>query len=132
MVTENVPWAVHCGFMMCRMVGLGKPDCGVRLVDIGDMNQRLVAKIIMSVTGEDVTEACSSDQLCAELKFGCECGVHGMSAASDVASMKKDVGFMLVDADNTFNSFSRIQMLLNVQHAWPAGAWFAFDEWNEY
>ena len=127
MATKNVPWAVYRGFMMSRMVGLGKPDGGVRPVGIGDINRRFVAKIILSVTGDDATEACSSDQLCAGLKFGCEGGVHGMTAAFDVASANEDVGFMLVDADNAFNSFSRIQMLWNVRHAWPAGAWFAFN-----
>ena len=30
-------------------------------------------------------------------------------------------------ADNTFNSFSRIQMMWNVRHARPAGTWFAFN-----
>ena len=126
MATENIPWAVHLGLMMSRMAGLGKPDAAVRPVDIGDINWRFVAKIILLVTGEDAMEACSSDQLCARLKFGCEGGVHGMTAAFDVASVNEDAGFMLVDADNAFNSFSRNQMLWNVCHAWLAGAWFAF------
>ena len=45
--------------MMRRMVGLGKPDGGVRHVSISDINRRMVAKIFLSVTDEDVTEACS-------------------------------------------------------------------------
>ena len=38
MATENVPWAIHCWFMMSRMVGLGKLGGEVCPVGIGDIN----------------------------------------------------------------------------------------------
>ena len=72
MATENVPWAVHCVFVMGRMVGLGKPDGGVPPVDISNDKCRLEANIILLVRGEDAMEACSSNQLCAGLQIGCE------------------------------------------------------------
>ena len=55
------------------MVGLCKPDGGVQPVGIGDVNHCLEeVQIILSVRGQDETEACSSNQLWAGLQFGCE------------------------------------------------------------
>ena len=82
---------------------------------------------MLEVTVDQATGACSTDQLYAGLTLGCEGGIHGMSALWSKLSEGEDTGFLLIDADNGFNAFSRIQMLWVIRHEWPAGAWFAFN-----
>ena len=36
-------------------------------------------------------------------------------------------GTMLIDTRNGFNEMSRLAMLWNLRHGWPAGAMFAFN-----
>ena len=50
-----------------------------------------------------------------------------MSALWDELSEGEDNGFLMIDADNGFNAYSRIRMLWTIRHLWPAGARFAFN-----
>ena len=52
---------------------------------------------------------------------------HGINALWNELSMGERYGFLLIDADNGFNEFSRIQMLWTCRHEWPQGAQFAFN-----
>ena len=81
----------------------------------------------MEAAGPQATETCGAEQLCAGLKIGYKGGIHGMSALWDELSAGKNYGFLLIDADNGFNAFSRILMLWTICHLWPAGARFAFN-----
>ena len=112
---------------MCREVALDKMP-GVRPIGIGDVFRRLLAKCVLLETVSETSGACGSTQLCAGLPLGCEGAVHGMSALFDEHTFETEqFGFLLIDAANAFNNFSRIQLLWNVRHLWPSGAWFAFN-----
>jgi len=126
LANENVPWAAYRGLMMCREVALDKMP-GIRPIGIGEIFRRLIAKCVLEAAGPQATSACGSDQLCAGLKLGCEGGIHAMSALWDELSVGEDVGFLMIDADNGFNAYSRIRMLWTIRHLWPAGARFVFN-----
>ena len=81
----------------------------------------------MEAAGPQATAACGVEQLWSGLKLGCEGGIHAMSALWDELSVGEDFGFLLIDADNGFNAYSRIRILWTVRHVWPAGARFVFN-----
>ena len=58
---------------------------------------------------------------------GIEGAIHAAKALVDQYRLKKDWGFLLVDAQNAFNEGNRMAMLWTVQHEWPSGAQFAFN-----
>ena len=113
--------------MACREMALGKDGGGIRPIGIGDIFRRGMAKCVLKVAGPSATSECGADQLCAGLKAGAEGGVHGVSAAWAEMDVDERNGFLVIDAENAFNSMSRITMLWNVRHLWPAGARFAFN-----
>ena len=110
LANENVPWAAYHGLTMCRQVALDKIP-GVRPLGIGEILRRLLAKCVLEVTGQQATAACGTDNLCAELKLGCEGAIHGMSAEWEELSKGEDVGGLFVDGSNGFNEKSCINML---------------------
>ena len=61
--------------MYCRLIVL-KKCLGVRPIRIGDIFRRLVCKIFLSITGNEATRACGTDQLCYGLEAGIEGGIH--------------------------------------------------------
>ena len=126
LANDDVPWAAIRGLLMCREVALDKMP-GIRPIGIGDIIRRFIAKCVLLVAGLQATDACGSDQLCAGLKLGCEGAVHGINALWNDLSAGERHGFLLIDADNGFNEFSRIQMLWTCRHEWPQGARFAFN-----
>ena len=61
------------------------------------------------VTGDDVMEACGTDQLCSGVKAGIEGAVHTINKTFQENC---DAGWSLLlsdhDGDNAFNSMSRV------------------------
>ena len=86
-----------------------------------------MAKCVLKVAGPLATLECDADQLCVDLKAGVEGGVHAVSAVWAEIDKDEKNGFLVIDAENAFNSMSRVTMLWNVYHLWPAGARFAFN-----
>ena len=68
-----------------------------------------------------------SDHLCASLKGGVDHTVHAVSAVWAEMDQDELNGFLVIDAENAFNSCSRVNMLCNVHHLWPAGVYFVFN-----
>ena len=119
------PWAAYRGLLACRELALGKKPIGIRPIGIGDIFRRAAAKVVLLVAGPSATTACGADQLCAGLKAGVESGVHAVSGIWAQMDEEERQGFMAIDAENAFNSLSRINMLWNVRHLWPSGTCFA-------
>lgn len=112
---ENDNWDAYRGLMICREVALDKMP-GVRLLGIGDIFRRLIAKCILEAAGPQTTDACGADQLCAGLKLEYEGGIHGIYALWDGLSAGENCAFLIIDAENEFNAFSRIRMLWTIRH----------------
>ena len=121
------PWAAYRALLACRELALGKKPIGIRPIGIGDIFRRAAAKVVLLVAGPAATTACGADQLCAGLKVGVESGVHAVAGLWAEMDEEERQGFLVIDAENAFNSLSRVNMLWNVRHLWPEGARFAFN-----
>ena len=111
---------------------MGEIPVGIRPIEIGDVIRRAAAKCVLLVAGASATSECGADQLCAGLKAGVEGGVHAVFQAWAETDADEKNGFLVIDAENAFNSMSRVNMLWTVRHLWPAGARFAFNCYSFY
>ena len=71
------PWAAYRALMARRLVALDKKP-GVRPVGIGEIFQRLLAKLVIADAGDQAKLACGSKQLCAGLEAGIEGTLHAV------------------------------------------------------
>ena len=69
-------------FTACRLIPLDKRP-GVRPIGIGEVVRRIVAKAILSVTGNQIQEAAGTQQLCAGQECGIEAAIHAMHDVFD-------------------------------------------------
>ena len=100
---------------------------GVHPVSIGGTIHHCMAKCVLAMVGSEVMNACGIDQLCAGLSVGIEGGIHAMQLLWEQHKQEENWGFLLIDAQNAFNSQNHYQMLWVVQHKWPSGAQFTFN-----
>ena len=112
--------------MAGHLVALDKSP-GVRPIGVGEVWRRLIVKSVLQVTGEEATDACGRDQLCAGLPAGVEGGIRAAQEMRESHSQEEEWGFLLVDASNAFNEVNRRHMLWVVRHEWPAGSQFVFN-----
>ena len=75
---------------------------------------RLVDKCVLKVFGQEVKEACSTEQMCGGMVAGFEDGIHAMRLLCQEKSKEEDWGFLLIDARNTFNEDNMLEMLWDV------------------
>ena len=66
------------------------------------------------------------DQISAGLKAVMYRAVHGVQYIWDANSTEENCGFVLVDANNTFNNINQIIMSCTVNHLWPSADCFYF------
>jgi hypothetical protein len=96
-----------------RLIALRKMPVGCRPVGIGEAADRCFEKVMGIITGDEVVEACGSDQLCSGVKGGIEGAVHAISETFQ-EHCDQGWGLLLSDAENAFNSISRLVLLWNV------------------
>ena len=77
----------------------------------------------MSVTKQEVIDACGSLQVCAGQKSGSEAVVHAMRSIFDA----DDTEAVLIDASNAFNSLNRASALHNISVLCPSIATYAIN-----
>jgi hypothetical protein len=99
-----------------RLIPLKKDPSGVRLIGVGEVLRRLMAKAVAKVLKQDILQSTGSLQTCVGLEGGIEAAVHAMSKSYQDESTE---GLLLVDADNAFNSFNRATALKNIKSLCP-------------
>ena len=77
LANSSPPWAAYRASMARRLVGLDKQP-GVRPLGIGEVWQRLWAKLVLEDAGQQGKLACGSEQLCAGLEAGIEGAIHAV------------------------------------------------------
>ena len=74
-----------------RLIPLDKGEGKVRPIGVGEVIRRIIRKCVMSVTKQDVIDACGSLQVCAGHKSGSEATVHAMHNMSRPLKAKRAV-----------------------------------------
>ena len=69
------PWAAYCAFISGWLIVHDKQP-GVRPVGVGEMWRRLIYKIVLKVTGPEVTIVCQDEHLCSRRKAGINSAIH--------------------------------------------------------
>ena len=67
-----------------RLIPLDKGEGKVRPIGVGEVIRRIMGKCVVSVTKQDVIDACGSLQVCAGHKSGSEVAVPVMRSIFDV------------------------------------------------
>jgi hypothetical protein len=125
-----VPWEDIRALKAKKLIALDKCP-GVRPIGVGDALDRLCAKILIEVTGDDVEHACLADQVCSGLKSGIEGSIHAFSDFFDSHS-QDGWGLLLVDAANAFNALSRPTALWNARILWPRCSRYLFNSYRGF
>ena len=120
------PWAAYRAMMSFRLIALDKQS-GVRPVRVRGTWQRLMAKCLLWVMGQEAKSACRTEQLSGGVEAGIEGGIHSMQLLWHKHKQEEDWGFLLIDARNVFNEENRKEMLWAFWHEWPSGAHFTFN-----
>ena len=103
-------------FVACRLIPLDKCP-GIRPIGIGEVPRRIVSKAVMSIVHDDVITSAGPLQVCAGQEGGAEAAAHAMRHVFDSS---EEMGVLLVDATNAFNSLNRTTALLNMKFICPS------------
>ena len=82
----------------------------------------------MSVTKQDVIDACGSLQVCVGQKSGSEAAVHAMRSIFDA----DDTDAVLIDASNAFNYLNRASAFHNISVLCPSIATYAINTYRRH
>ena len=110
----------HRALRAGRLVRLDKL-AGVKPGGIRETLERLGAKCVLLVCGDEAKEACRVDQLCAGLKAGIEGSIHAAKLIWQENTHEEEWGFLLANDRNAFNEGNRMLTLWTIHHEWPSG-----------
>jgi len=88
-----------------------------------------MGKCVMSITKQDVIDACGSLQVCAGHKSGSEAAVHAMRSIFDADDTD---AVLLIDASNAFNSLNRAAALHNISVLCSSIATYAINTYRKH
>ena len=77
-------------------------------------------------------KACGKEQLSSGLPAGIEGGVHQMQELWKKYEDEPNVGFLLVDAKNAFNTMNRINQCWTIRHLVPESYRFYFNRYSHH
>lgn len=84
---------------------------GICPIIIGNFLCCSITKSILVVAGLLATAEWGSYQLCSTLQAGVDGTVHAVSAVWAEMDVAEQNGFLVIDAENSFNSCSRVNIL---------------------
>ena len=116
LATSAVDPAVVAPFVACRLIPLDK-NPGVRLIGIGDVPRRTLAKAILYCIGDDIAVAAGPLQVCARQVAGCKAAIH---AIRDLFCDDSSEAALLIGASNAFNSVNHQAALHSISILCPA------------
>ena len=111
-----------------RLIPLNKGEGKVRPIGIGEAIRRIMGKSVMSVTKQDVIDACSFLSVCARHKSGSKAAVHVMRSIFDADAD----AVLLIDAFNAFNTLNRVATLHNISVFCPSIAAYAINAYRRH
>lgn len=103
-------------FRACRGAAFDK-NPGIRPIGIPGAERRICCKAILSVTRDDLMEACGPRQAAAGLPGGVEAAAH---AIQDLWDKDTTEMIILADAGNAFNTLNRARALRSTRQFCPA------------
>ena len=114
--TDNIKPDHLSALVTCRLIPLEKCP-RVQPIVIGEVHRRIIAKVILSLSKQDILDAAGPLQVCAGQDSGCEAAIHAMRQA--FANVETE-GAQLVDATNAFNSINQLHYITSVSYAHPS------------
>ena len=126
--TEHIDPHTIEPLVACRLIPLDKGEGAVRPIGVGEVLRRIMAKCVMKILKQDVTDASGSLQVCAGLKCGSEAAIHAMRKMFEADD---NDAILLIDASNAFNSLNRSAALHNIRILCPTLATFAINTYRE-
>ena len=112
-----------------RLTPLDRGEGKVRPIGVGEVIRRIMGKCVMSVTKQEVIDACGSLQVCAGQKSGSEAAVHAMRSIFDADDTD---AVLLIDPSNAFNSLNRAAALHNISVLCPSIATYAINTYRRH
>ena len=76
--------------------------------------QRMMAKCVLKVVGQEAEEACRKNQICGRMDVVIERGIHAMHLLWKQNDHKEEWGFLLIDTQNEFNDKNQTEMMQDV------------------
>jgi hypothetical protein len=122
-----IDWPRIQALLANRLIALDKSP-GVRPIGVGETLRRTIGKSVCLLTRNDVEDVCGTNQLCAGLK----CGIEGAIHATNDLFQDGDVGMLIMDAHNAFNSINRLSLLWNVRILWPRASRHVFNTYRDW
>ena len=109
--------------LACRLIPLNK-NPGLRPIGVGETLRRIVGKVVVSSTRNDIIDSVGSLQVCAGHKAGCEALIH---AVNNIFQDEQTKAVLIVDAINPFNAVNRKVFLHNINIISPSMATFVHN-----
>ena len=116
-VSGNGPISARPFFFGADLIGLNKPDGGIRPIAIGSTLRRLAAKCVSAAVKEEMGSLLFPTQLGFGTPMGAEATVH--AARSYLNGMIEGNSLVKLDFQNAFNSIRRDSMLKSVLEKVP-------------
>ena len=104
----NVPDEIIEAIRLGRLTALSKPDGGVRVIVVGDILRRLVARTIAKQIAKKVEAAAAPFQDALSTEAGCECVAHVLQSLTDLSP---EVTVTSIDGVGAYELISRNAML---------------------
>ena len=106
-------------FCTATLVGIDKPNGGVRPLAIGGLLRRVVAKVAMKCALEEACAYLMPMQIAVGARNGIDAAVHTLRDTLDAHGSSEDYIMVQIDASNAFNTCNRAMMLREVVKRLP-------------